>query len=203
MTIVFLTIPKEPSWHGKTLTEWLERSRASQVLNVGNPSHEPDQAIRAIGTNGLPTLIRLLNAKDGALKSKLIRLVNDQKLIHAHIKTDFEKQEAGLTGFNILGSNALAAFPNLMKLWEHKRGQFSSDLAVGLLSTVAPDTNVFLGALTNCFANSDVEIKRGAAELLQLNFPQEAERLQIYKSFPDLLIKVPTKPVVHARAGEN
>lgn len=196
-TIFFLSGPKEPVWHGKTLTQWLERRWASSFVSSTKYDDEPDRAIEAIGTNGLPTIIKLLDARDSALKTKWIDLVNGQKLIHVHLKSALDKEWIAIVGLSVLGSNALPAFPHLIKLWQHSKGQITSGLAACQLKTVAPETNIFLVALEDCFLSADTEIKRGAAELLRLNFPKDAERLAIYKTFPDLLIKVPQKPAVN------
>ena len=56
---IHLLRPKEPSYQGKTLTQWLQKYEADRTVS-GQAVYE--RAINAIGTNGIPTLLKLLTA---------------------------------------------------------------------------------------------------------------------------------------------
>src|ERR1700722_12750255 len=117
--LVVICFPKhndEPSWNGKTLTEWVNRVAGSTNIYLDG---EPARAIREIGTNGFPTLFKMVEARDGTLKAKLIGMVNGQKLIHVHIKSAHDKYNAAWVAFLCLGTNALPAVPQLLKLTQN------------------------------------------------------------------------------------
>jgi hypothetical protein len=69
-TLGFLvTRPKEPSFEGKTLTEWLSQYHQERSLlrafTIDVPQHSNSvRAIRAISTNCIPTLLKWMDAKD-------------------------------------------------------------------------------------------------------------------------------------------
>src|SRR5215468_1695760 len=64
IAIVVALIPREPKYHGRTLSEWIKDSA---------PRKSPDpettraiEAVRHIGTNGLPWLLKWISAKEPA-----------------------------------------------------------------------------------------------------------------------------------------
>lgn len=54
---IYLRRPKEPGYQGKTLTKWLQKYEADRTES-GQAACA--RAINAIGTNGIPTLLKLL-----------------------------------------------------------------------------------------------------------------------------------------------
>src|SRR6266478_5126415 len=60
---------REPVFEGRTLTSWLESHVPNSSANP--PFNSPgwdkaEKALRHIGTNGIPTLLRMIRAKDPA-----------------------------------------------------------------------------------------------------------------------------------------
>src|SRR5436190_23064572 len=73
--------PREPIYERRPLTFWLSQHQASWML-PGSPSRiEAEHAIRSIGTNGLPILLKWTAAKDSPLKKKLMACAKKQSLI--------------------------------------------------------------------------------------------------------------------------
>ena len=71
----------EPIYKGKPLSGWLKA-----YVNNAKSSDDPqllkvNEAVRQAGTNAIPTLLRLLRAKDSALKLKLMDLAEIQHII--------------------------------------------------------------------------------------------------------------------------
>src|SRR4029079_8687261 len=59
--------PREPVFEGRRLTSWLDHHVASSAASP--PYHSPgwkkaDEAIRHVGTNAIPTLLKMIRAKD-------------------------------------------------------------------------------------------------------------------------------------------
>jgi hypothetical protein len=138
---LFFIGPKEPKYQGKTLTQWLYHefprlSNGSYLELVGDRviycDDETDGAIVAIGTNGLPVLLRLLGARDGAIKTGFMKFANRQSVIKMHVHSAHEKHQAALLGFCWLGSNALSAVPELIKLTGDDNAEVREDALVCL-----------------------------------------------------------------------
>jgi HEAT repeat protein len=78
--------PREPVYQGHSLTYWLQHyyiqppnvPRSGAVLQADPPAVA---AIRQIGTNAIPTLLRLTRAHDSTLKLKLLALARKRNLI--------------------------------------------------------------------------------------------------------------------------
>jgi hypothetical protein len=69
---------REPVYQGKRLSSWLIAS----VTN-GTPEAQAQAyaAVRQVGPNALPTLLRMLRAKDSRLKAELMALADKQHVI--------------------------------------------------------------------------------------------------------------------------
>src|SRR4051794_19152768 len=65
----FATKPKEPMYKGQPFSYWLSRiDETGATLAKHANATECRDAIRAMGTNALSAIIRILNAKDSAFK---------------------------------------------------------------------------------------------------------------------------------------
>ena len=162
--------PTEPSYHGKTLTKWLAQAEASNTWD-----EESAQAIRQIGTNAIPTLLRLVAAHDGSIKSKWANLLNHQKLFHIHLPTASEKRSFAQHGFAVLGTNAAPAIPGLLRLIKDSDTSVRWD-ALQCLLDVSPKNDVLKSALLELSKHSDAAHSLAAAILLQQYFPADGSR---------------------------
>lgn len=132
--VLVLVQPTEPKYKGRTLTSYL-RGPWKQIdgPQTENPHFAPDEeAIRAIGTNGIPTLLRLIQAHDPPWKAKAIDWLNNQKLVQMDILDARNKRQLGLLGFLLLGDLALPATQNLLELTKNGDPQVRA-LATGIL----------------------------------------------------------------------
>jgi hypothetical protein len=113
--------PPEPTFKGKPLRFWLDqlvRSRMSGVPAVldTDKTGEAQAAIRAIGTNAIPTLLRMVRAHDSPIKHRLILLSLRQSVIPVHWHTDGEYHFQAAAAFQVLGRSASPAAPELMDI---------------------------------------------------------------------------------------
>ena len=110
----------QPAYQGKTLIVWLDEARQNGDSAAFSPGDQPDsntaKAIRAIGTDGLPTLVGLIRTKDTALGGKLRALSESHPWIPIHQRETIELQEEGVYGFAVLGPTAMPAVPKLAAL---------------------------------------------------------------------------------------
>lgn len=109
--IIFcLTGQTEPVYQGRTLSEWLFYERpASTPLSTPNPQRE---AIRKIGTNALPFLLRWIQYEPPAWRKKSAAMTSKLRIVDRKA----ELAQAGWLGFQILGPEARAAIPELTRL---------------------------------------------------------------------------------------
>jgi hypothetical protein len=133
---------REPVYQGKRLSVWL---RGYQIWNYQLREDSPgvDAAVRQIGTNALPTLFRMLRAKDSALRLKLVRFAQQhtytgERLSHTPDgRLYFRPVRRGIginptpsetlnfravAGFRALGSDARNAVPELTEMYQQTPG---------------------------------------------------------------------------------
>lgn len=117
-----LMLPPEPSYHGRTVEEWLEtelkltiKRRLSFVRHHTMLSLEAQQAIKAIGTNAVPTLLEMIHAEDSWAKVRVNSLLDRQQFIGFRYRftTAWERQSMALWGFQTLAEEARFAAPTL------------------------------------------------------------------------------------------
>jgi hypothetical protein len=152
------------------LSEWLlfnsSPTIAEHLLPEGSPS--PAEAIRQIGTNGIPTLLEILGAtpqnkgwvlwklKSKALKQQMRGDSNSDDL------TDF-----AVDGFGVLGTNAESAVPKIAKLLHS--GQITSiSPALRALAEIGPKG---IAVVTNTLSDPDDTLRGVAIWVVGMQWP--------------------------------
>ncbi len=137
--------PKEPAYHGEPLSYWLSRAEEYGVYGVVNDDPKEDlkaiecrDAIRTIGTNAIPALLRILRAKDSAAKIKVMELVERQDFIHFPISSAEEQKGRAAIGFNLLGDLASNSVPALIDIYTHPVSPVSKQIADNVLMQLYP-----------------------------------------------------------------
>jgi hypothetical protein len=81
----------EPSYHGAPLSVWLEQARQNKEIEnaledvyLDTPSA---RAIRAMGKDALPTLLRLAHTRDTLLRKRIIDLSQEYNWLALHPPT--------------------------------------------------------------------------------------------------------------------
>jgi len=75
-------LPREPVYQGKALSVWLQTYNSASGPGRGSPAwKETDDALRHIGTNAIPLLLRMLRARDSGLKLRLVAWAQKQHFI--------------------------------------------------------------------------------------------------------------------------
>ena len=107
--VVWMAWPggREPEYHGKKLSEWL------YLYNVSaGSSEEAIAAVREIGTNALPWLMRNISFEPGKWRQVVANF--PQPLSRAaHFRSGVFERDEALHGFHILGPVARPAVPQL------------------------------------------------------------------------------------------
>jgi hypothetical protein len=140
--LAYTLLPHEPQWQGRTVSNWLK------ALRPGNPPEQQMQAeaaIQALGTNCIPTFLRLMSMEDSRLKLFVQELQTRHRgswNIQLHWAS--ERWSDAALGFQILGPEATNAVPKLAIYLadEKRRGRYAAS-ALAAVGTPA------LPALTN------------------------------------------------------
>src|SRR5262245_58649713 len=76
--LAFLRYDKEPSYHGRSLSEWLaaySKHAGDGEGKSGSRAEEAREAIRKIGTNGLPFLLKRIQYEPSPLRLRMASFV--------------------------------------------------------------------------------------------------------------------------------
>ena len=108
---------KEPEYQRKKLSEWLDAYQSAAFfsgIGADQRTKEAEDAVRHIGTNALPWLLRWLKAETPGWRLGLSRNLPWQgrmERLRTWLVNANTKAEAAVTGFEILGEQASAASP--------------------------------------------------------------------------------------------
>jgi hypothetical protein len=154
LTIAIWPGEREPEYQGKKLSEWLKRYRSG-----GRERDEAAEAVRQIGSRAVPCLLSWMDNGDlPAWKLRLFRLT----AAHPRIITSrlFRKVMqlpnsdrnafAAYQGFEILGPEAKAAIPALIRLTNDSASPGKAHRALLALDAIGKDA---LPALLSALAN--------------------------------------------------
>ncbi len=137
----------EPVCQGKRLSAWLatypEALSSTNKQRVG----QTDEAIRHIGTNAIPTLLRMLRARDSALTLKLLALAQKQHIVKIHYTPAWQRNLQAALAFGALGAEGKAAVPALTNIYDENispGSQFAVVTALGNIGPAAREAEPFL-----------------------------------------------------------
>ena len=177
LLVFCFTGPTEPTYKGRKLTSYL-RGPWEQIdgPQTDNPHFGPDiAAIRAIGTNGIPTLLRLIQAHDPPWKAKMISFLNRQKIIHLDIRDARRRRELGIEGFYILAELARPAVPDLIQLTYHREPD-TRLAALNSLLRVPAGKEIHVAVLTRLLQDTNSDVSLAAAFGFAENYPEAAAK---------------------------
>jgi hypothetical protein len=144
----------DPRYEGKPLSEWLQV--AYEVHPRSSQRAKAEEAIRSIGTNALPLLLKWTEAKDNRFREKFEsvaeRIVPRERAGRwsdfLFGRRAFTKQKLAEIGFEILGEQAAAATERLTQMAKNNKYE-----AVFMLARIgksgAPTVLHLLGDVTN------------------------------------------------------
>ncbi len=122
-----LSDSREPSYNGQPLTFWLDKLKWWGT----DSQNESAQAIRAMGTNAIPKLVKILNSPSVRLRQKVMFWLNKQRLFLNKFKIPPDRHWQSTIAFKILGTNAQSAVIPLSKILQKSRnpGYVATSLA--------------------------------------------------------------------------
>lgn len=152
----WMFLPREPSYQGKSLRYWLEEYNRAGALDKTAPAAE---AIRAMGTNALPDLMRYIRHKDSPLQVGLAALCRKHLFrIPLLEPSSFHLHSPAILALKELGPQAAPAIPELLQLFE--AGDFRGQMGLLCLGpTAAP-------AFERACQNTNAAVREQAALML-------------------------------------
>ena len=148
---------REPEYQGKPLRAWLEDLDGG----YGTTKYDAGQAaIRAMGTNSLPFLIRYLRCKDPLFYHQWIRLKAKLGLSPGRVNDAVFWHRRAATACGELGIHAAPAFPAMAEAMNDER---SSDYVADALARLLPSS---APVLTNILATGNATARWRAADAL-------------------------------------
>jgi hypothetical protein len=120
---------REPVYQGKPLSVWLVQYGTNHwaeghwsVGRKGDLDTQAENAIRQIGTNAIPTCLRIIATRDSPL-FKLVSLFPDRWLAPFYRPSTPEYQFQGVYGLIALGADAKPAVPALIAMLNDDHGE--------------------------------------------------------------------------------
>ena len=186
---------REPSFQGKPFSLWLEQYY-SALEDPGSPLDgggtvvgiAPDglagadseaqaaAAIRAIGTNAIPMLLKMAKAHDSIFRREWILFsYHHQSWISAQWRTDYAYHGMAMWGFFILGMDAKPAVPALAGLLsdEHPDVRASVAETLGSMGNMAQDA---VPALVTRLRDKSADTRLAASQALKHIDPEAATK---------------------------
>jgi hypothetical protein len=127
---------REPVYKGKPLSYWLSESDPHESFEPFES--ESNKALREIGTNAIPTLLRMLRASDSSFKLKVIGLIDKQRFVPVNFTKASTLNWRADNGFSVLGERASNAVPALIQIHEHKYSISSQNAVADALGAIGP-----------------------------------------------------------------
>jgi HEAT repeat protein len=148
----------DPSYDGKPLGEWLKMHDRD-----GSFSEEATNAIRHIGTNAIPALLRRLTYGQPPFGLP----TSDNGVIHMD----------GVRGFIALGEQGVPALPQLQALMDDTNQNIVLYAMVAALGTGTNAIPVLMKGLTNQFADVRSEAAHNLTEGIAERFPEHRKEI--------------------------
>jgi hypothetical protein len=142
-TLLLAFQPREPQYKGRTLSEW---TQAYSVYGVPTPQADAaDEAIRSIGTNALPHLLRWIRYELPPWRRSLAKITPTRLLPWVLQTTPNARANLAVLAFKALGPAASSAVPELIRIAQSQpSGEHRERARMALMYTRCPEADAFL-----------------------------------------------------------
>jgi HEAT repeat protein len=156
--------PREPVFEGKPLSFWLQGYDPIRGTEPGN--QKADEVVSKVGTNAIPTLLRMLSAGDPPFILKLKALVHRQHFITFRRRTPANQHFQAVKAFQRLGPGAKTAVPALIEIYEQNLSAASQIETAHALGSIGPQAKEAVPTLLCGMTNIDANVRRETAFVL-------------------------------------
>lgn len=150
--------PHEPVYEGKRLSVWMEDLDFSKA---GTPEYtKAHEVIGKIGTNALPTLLRMIRMKDESPSVlKLIDLARAQDFIKIRYTPAANRRSQAAAALSELGPLAADAVPVLLEIYEQNLSPQSQTMCTDVMTWIGPGAKAAIPALIRGMTNQDEDVR--------------------------------------------
>src|SRR5688572_345126 len=163
--LVLVFYRNEPSYQGKRLSDWAREYGTNKWSGSQNKAEAAEAAIRHIGADGVPFLLRTIATEPSPLKQRL-RKVIPQKW-HAKLQLEDASQytrRMGAYGIAALGTNAPPdVIPELIKIITTHPYEDSRYVASFALRTLGPAARPAIPFFVECLKTNQDKFIRDEA----------------------------------------
>jgi HEAT repeats len=153
--------PPEPVYQGKKLSVWLDgywiegHGLQEEVAPMEQAKRVADEAVLQIGTNAVPTLLRMLNVTDSPLR-KLAYWTDEHDCYHHKFATEsaLAQNMRAAMAFRALGADAKGAVPKLIVMYNRNQREGSQELAALALGGIGPPASNAVPSLLRVLTNA-------------------------------------------------
>jgi len=199
--LVYLCWPQGPFYHGRSLKAWLQDftnplRHASGIplqnlpAEMGARMEGAQRAVKAIGTNAIPTLLQYVQAKDSGVGHVVAAPIAPRSFAGDWFPSASEKHAMAQAGFTILAKDALPAEPALVALTRDNDPSVRMTAFECLFFVVQPDYKTLATILVPFGHDPDRYNRERAVEHMRMCVaiitPEEAEKAGVYEAFPEL-----------------
>lgn len=191
----WLLAPSEPKFEGKQLSTLLDELQALQLSEQANPKTAQVRAVRGIGTNAIPWLLKgmELRPNGAAWRWRVNQVLNKQSLTSYRLPIPNHQMRAEV-GFRALGELGEPAIPAILALvGKHP------DSVPRMLAAIGPPA---IPALQNCLTNNGLSTNT----FVKRNLPGNTMSAAFWAgtvgslTYPDIVILLPS---IKAWAGQS
>jgi len=161
---------REPVYQGKSLSTWLEGytpdPKSYRPLVEQPQWQQANAAVRGLGTNAIPSLLRMLRARDNPWKLKLVRLASNQRFIKISYVSASELNVRAAMAFGSLPDHGSNSVPELIQIYKENRSEESQSAVVLAFRSIGPAASQAVPVLLNAAGSSDLTIRHNALAAL-------------------------------------
>ena len=134
------------------------------------PWQDAQEAVRHIGTNAIPSLLRMMRAEDSVVRRKLRAGLGRFSFLQSHFVTAERRHFEAMRGFRCLGPCASNAVPALIEIFKHARPGVpagnSSQTAFAAFGGIGPAARDAVPLLLQWVRDPDPAVRRDAIATL-------------------------------------
>jgi hypothetical protein len=178
VVVVFATRDNEPQCKGLSLSEWFQ---ASLTGSATPDDIDPEHAVREIGTNAIPCLLKWIRCEPTPWQKTVRR-----RFPKSFLSTDLgslisgesaeKKVPYATLGFIFLGTNATTAIPELQSMLQDKT---HPEIAINAIEALASTGSPAFPTLAAAFADKGHDLRYGILYEVVITNPERFNPHQI------------------------
>ncbi len=156
---------RQPVYGGKGLTLWLRTYDPSSPFGRHSPEwNATDDAVRHMGTNCIPILLRMIRQKDSPTKLWLVAFARKHRLLtkRIHFVPASVRNVEASRAFIALGDTAKDAVPALVKMYDDNISAESRCAIEDALAWIGPAAKPAIPLLVKATTNANPRVRASA-----------------------------------------